>query len=152
MRPEAVARLGRVMTEVSAGPPTALPRRAAGGPPRRAGPGGGGTAGSGAAPRTPCLRRPHGVAHFLTRPPAVRRWPRSERAQHRHQFPARGGEAVVVPRRAGLVLPALENARRDEGLQPGREAGPGLNIQRGVHGSEARLKISQPGRSSWHRC
>jgi hypothetical protein len=39
--------------------------------------------------------------------------PGSERGQHRHQFPSRGGEAVVVPRRAGLVLQALENARRD---------------------------------------
>ena len=48
--------------------------------------------------------------------------PVAQRVHHGHEFPARGGEVVVVPRRAGLVLAALEDPRVDEGLQARREA------------------------------
>ena len=51
--------------------------------------------------------------------------PGAQRVHHGQEFPARGGEVVVVPRWAGLVLAALEDSRRDEGLQARRKAVPG---------------------------
>ena len=44
--------------------------------------------------------------------------PGAQRVHHWHEFPARAAEVVVVPRRAGLVLAALEDPRVDEGLHP----------------------------------
>jgi hypothetical protein len=57
-----------------------------------------GRAGHASADRVAAVLHPEGRCVY---PPVA---PGSERAQHRHQFPARGGEAVVVPRRAGLVF------------------------------------------------
>jgi hypothetical protein len=51
--------------------------------------------------------------------------PGAQRVHHGQEFPACGGEVVVVPRWAGVVLAALEDSRCDEGLQARREAVPG---------------------------